>query len=211
MLHPHVPEELRHFGKHLFATFLGLLMALGLEQWREHRLEARLSRESLHRIEAELRRNREGTAQRLAQVAAERPAMEAYSQELERAVAARRLGRKGAMPQRPSLHNPDFSFTWSAWETARSTGSLRRVDSGRLQRLAEVYSDLQRFIPIQDQMMAVPAFADLMTFSRLDHELLTTEELGRLLNGLRFQQVWNLSRIRIGHETLKELDEVLKP
>ena len=100
MLHPHVPEELRHFGKHLFATSLERLKTFGLEQWREQCQEARLSRESLHRIEVELRRNRE--------------------------------------------------------DLARSTGSLR-------------------------------------------------------LNGLRFQQDWNLSRIRIGQETLKELDEMLKP
>lgn len=28
MLHPHVPEGLKHFSKHMFATFVGLVMAL---------------------------------------------------------------------------------------------------------------------------------------------------------------------------------------
>ena len=54
MLHPHVPEELKHFGKHLFATFLGLLMALGLEQWREHRHDAQIAREALEAVQVEL-------------------------------------------------------------------------------------------------------------------------------------------------------------
>jgi hypothetical protein len=211
MLHPHVPEELKHFGKHLFATFLGLLMALGLEQWREHRHEVRLSEESLRRIEAELRRNRADTAQRLAQVESEFPANEAYYRDLERVVAERRAGRKGPLPVRPKLHNPDFSFTWSAWESARSTGGLRHIDPARLQRISEAYADMQRFIPIQDQLMAIPAMADMITFGRLEPGALTLPELERLLNGFRFAETWNRSRIRIGRDLVKELDEALKP
>ncbi|GLH71906.1 hypothetical protein GETHLI_04080 [Geothrix limicola] len=211
MLHPHVPEDLKHFGKHLFATFLGLIMALGLEQWREHRQELRLSEESLHRIEAELRRNRDDTAQRLVRLETEIPVTKAYYEDLERAVAERRAGRKAPLPVRLKTQNPDFGFTWSAWEGARATGGLRHIDPTRLQRMSEVYADMQRFIPIQDQLMLNPAFADLLTFAPLEPESLRPQELDRLLNGFRFNQTWNQSRIRIGREMLKELDEALKP
>ena len=54
MLHPHVPEDLKHFGKHLFATFLGLLMALGLESWHQSHLHAEAARHSRAFIAREL-------------------------------------------------------------------------------------------------------------------------------------------------------------
>lgn len=210
-LHPHASENIRHFGKHLLATFLGLLMALALEQWREHRQEARTAEESLRRIEEELRWDRNETARRLADIEAERPLMEAYCNELERTLGARGEKHPVSLPPRPEVNNPDFSFTWSAWESARSTGILRQIDPARLQRLSEVYSDMQRLIPVQDRVLTVPAISDLITFAHRDPKTLTYEELRRLLNGYRFQQVWNTDRIRIGHEALHELDEALKP
>jgi len=54
MLHPHIPHDLKEFSKHLFATFLGLLMALGLEQWREHRVEVKVTQEALAAVKNEL-------------------------------------------------------------------------------------------------------------------------------------------------------------
>lgn len=211
MLHPHVPEELKSFSKHLLATFLGLLMALGLEGWRERQHAIHVSEESLGRIEAELAEDREDTARRLSEIEAEQPLMEAYCRSLEQAVAARRQGRKTPFPLPPKVRNPDFDFTWSAWETARSTGSLRYIDTGRLMRLSAVYTSLQRFIPIQDQIINNPAMADLMTFAHRDPAVLTPDELGRMLNGYRFNQMWTLQRIRHGHEILGALDAALKP
>ena len=211
MLHPHVPEELKSFSKHLLATFLGLLMALGLESWREGQHARHLSEESLGRIQAELVRDREDTARRLSEIEAEQPRMEAYCQALEQAVAARRRGREVPLPVPPQVRNPDFNFTWSAWETARSTGSLRYIDSTRLMRLSEVYTNLQRFVPIQDQIIQNPAMADLMILSRRDAAGLTPGELDRLLDGYRFSHAWNLQRIRHGHEILDSLEAALRP
>lgn len=211
MLHPHVPEELKSFSKHLLATFLGLLMALGLESWREQQHARHLSEESLQRIQAELARDREDTARRLSGIEAEQPRVEAYCRALEQAVAARRRGREAPFPVPPQVRNPDFDFTWSAWETARSTGNLRYIDSDHLMRLSEVYTSLQRFVLIQDRIIQNPGMADLMILSGRDAAGLTPSELDRLLDGYRFNQAWNRQRIRYGREILARLDAVLRP
>ena len=57
MLHPHIPEELTHFGKHLFATFLGLLMAVGLESCHQEHTRAKIAKIQLEDVEQEIRSN----------------------------------------------------------------------------------------------------------------------------------------------------------
>ena len=168
MLHAHVPEDLKHFSKHLFATFLGLLRALALESWREHRVELRRAREFQERVEAEVATDRKGLEERLAVIEGEQPRLEAYAAAFDGAVRERLGGRAASLPARPSMQGMDLSFVWSAWDTAKAAGVLRHLDPARVERLAAVYSDMQRVQAIQDQRILAPAFQDLLLFARTD-------------------------------------------
>ena len=57
MLQSYLPD-IKLFLKHLLATFLGLLMALGMEQWHEHYRETKWARAFLQQILVDLRQNR---------------------------------------------------------------------------------------------------------------------------------------------------------
>jgi hypothetical protein len=160
MLHPHVPEELKHFGKHLFATFLGLLMALGLEQWREHRHETKLAHQALTAVEAELR---EGMS--LAEIQSTRceqslrtvAELDAYLAEL---IAAKRQGKPLPQPREVGNLGIAMNFPTDAWETFKGFGALRQVTPDRARRLSRAYSTLtaiqQHFLshPIARQVPA---------------------------------------------------------
>ena len=160
MLHPHVPEDLKHFSKHLFATFLGLLMALALESWREHRAEARMARDYQDRLVSGdfLQTNRKDLEERLAVIEREQPKLEAYAMAFADAARERQRGHAKALPAKPTVQGIDLSFIWSAWDMAKAVGVLRHLDPLRVQRFASVYSDMQRVQGVLDQMVLGPGF-----------------------------------------------------
>lgn len=211
MLHPHVPDDVKHFTKHLFATFLGLLMALGLESWREHSVEKRMAREHLEQVEAELARNRKELDERLAEIASERDTLQDYVQRFSEAIRERQNGRRVQLPQRPKLQTPDLSFYGSAWETAKSTGAIRHMEPARLQRISTVYTDMQRVQTVLDQMVLMPAFQDARLFGRRNFETLNPTELDRLAYSLQFVALRQEETFRIGTSIAKELKEAQQP
>ena len=211
MLHPHIPEDLKHFGKHLFATFLGLLMALGLEQWREHHHEVKLAEQALAAVEAELAQNGKDLEERLNLIQSEEKPLDEYVQAFSKAVRSRGKGDRAELPKRPSLKTPDLFFTCSAWETAKALGLPRHLPPGRIQRISEVYTSMQRAIGVMDGMVAAPAVSDLFVYAKAEPATLSQAEMERMSYALRFQQSRQSQMLRLGREILKEIQEARRP
>ena len=211
MLHPHIPEDLKHFGKHLFATFLGLLMALGLEQWRGHHHESRIAPQALAQVEAELEQNRRELERRVKTNESEMAPMKAYVDGFAKAVRARRNGHRMGLPVRPELQMPDFFFTSSAWEAAKSLGLLRHLSPDRTQRMSAAYTAMLRVEEILDGMNSSTAVQDLIVFGHAAQDTLSQADLERLAYAWRYLQNNKANQVRLGKEILGTLKEAQRP
>ena len=211
MLHPHIPEDLKHFGKHLFATFLGLLMALGLEQWREHQHESKIAHQALVQVEAELEQNRRELERRMKTNESEMAPMKTYVDGFTEAVQARRNGHRMDLPVRPVLQMPDFFFTCSAWEAAKSLGLLRHLSPDRTQRISEAYAAMHRVEEFMNGMASSTAVQDLIVFGHAAQDTLNQADLERLAYAFRFQQNNKENQVRLGKEILGTLKEAQRP
>jgi hypothetical protein len=160
MLHPHVPEELKHFGKHLFATFLGLLMALGLEQWREHHHEAKQASLALATVEAELRSDLARVDQESRRCEQSLRNAEALDTYLAALIAAKREGKALLALEEPPTMGIALNFSTDAWETFKGLGALRHVAPDRAQRLSKAYLRLgvmQQHLESHPVLRQIPA------------------------------------------------------
>jgi hypothetical protein len=162
-LHPHVPEDLKHFGKHLLATFLGLLMALGLEQWREHRTQARFTREALHAVEAELASNLQAIDRQMGRAEESLRTLDRLKARIDSLAQSR---RKGARPDLSPFEGPVGinleCVVPDAWEALKAQGLLKELPQQRTLRLSVVYRH-GRALP----QMARDSFLDGEGLSRL--------------------------------------------
>lgn len=160
-LHPHVPEELKSFGKHLFATFLGLLMALGLEAWREHSVEKHRAESHLHSIYEELELNRKECASIAGNQEANLAKCDRITTYLEQLVVDRRAGREPQpLPKDISEIGTDFSFRTAAWDSAKATGIFRLLPQAKLAELSQTVADLERQTRIFENEVQQPWFQD---------------------------------------------------
>lgn len=136
VLHAHVPEDMKHFGKHLLATFLGLLMALGLESWREHHLEDKAARQALGTVVRELETNRKELQECLI-------SLEQYQKDLLETLKTVRKFRQGAIPGRETLkmgstlNLPDLQS--AAWQAAATTQLVHRIPFEVVESLEQAY------------------------------------------------------------------------
>ena len=146
MLHAHVPESLQHFGKHLFATFLGLLMALGLEQWAVHHHEARIAREALSRVEAELEKDLETLTRQDQRAKASMKTLDAVDAFLVVQMEAKRAGRPVEERLPEGELGVGIGFTTDAWESLKLTGAFRNLSLDQAERLSTAYSFLHDFV-----------------------------------------------------------------
>ncbi len=195
MLHPHVPEDLKHFGKHLFATFLGLLMALGLEQWREHHMEAKRAEQALAGVETELREDLALIQRQSARSEASARTAEALDAYIGDLIAAKRQGR--ALPPPPELKDLGIApnFYTDAWETLKGLGVLHHLPPDRARRLSRAYlgfSGFRQHFDTQPLLRQIPASLFLM-LERPDRLAeMSQPELERAREGVRLMRLFFL-------------------
>ena len=139
MLHPHVPEDLKHFGKHLFATFLGLLMALGLESWHQSHLHAEAARHSQAFIARELEANRRELERELDSVHKCLPALDRMRKSLEARLGDRR-GPAQAFLSMEDLRVSIATLRNASWEASVATQSVAHMESWRVERIANTFA-----------------------------------------------------------------------
>ncbi len=139
MLHPHIPEDIKHFGKHLFATFLGLLMALGLESWHQRHLHAGAAQHSRAFIARELEANRRELDRELASIQKCLPALD----KMRKALEARLGERRGPTEDFLSMEDLRVSIATlrcASWEATVATQSIAHMESWRVERIANSFA-----------------------------------------------------------------------
>lgn len=139
MLHPHIPEDLKHFGKHLFATFLGLLMALGMESWHQSHGHAKAAQHSRAFIARELESNRRELDRELASIQKCLPALD----KMRRALEARLGERQGPIEDFLSMEDLSVSIATlrsASWEATVATQAIAHMESWRVERIANSFA-----------------------------------------------------------------------
>lgn len=212
-LHPHIPHQIKQFGEHLFATFLGLLMALALEQWRELRHERFLARQALEGVRAELQAN----AKMLSENQQIAEATSGYWAEslayMEDLVAARVEKRevKAPAPQVPKQLGAELNFRTGAWDSAKAMGALRHLSAKDLQDLTETYAALGRIQNMQDQSLVQVLGIEYKPWAQQQvYQALSIDQLYQAAQGLR--AVANLKRFTAGvhKELAPQLEKAAK-
>ncbi len=154
MLHVHVPDSLKHFWKHMLATFLGLLMALGMESWHQEHHRKAVAREALESVQAEIRSNLD-YLKRLADDQRDAPERLQKAigllESLQDARAARRSWKLPEITLNLHLSHNSGAFRTAAWNMALASQSVQRFPKGKAESLTAFYEDLKRFQAFLDQ------------------------------------------------------------
>lgn len=152
---PHLPAgktSISRLALEAAMIAFGVLLALSLESWSEHRKEAARAHEALVNIRKEIAGNVEQVRQQIPRQEQVVEALRAYEDSLG-------AGKKASGPH-IGLYPPFLSS--AAWSTAMSTQALAHMELGTVQKLAAFY-DARRWLDrIEDTWLR------LMTEPRLD-------------------------------------------
>lgn len=164
MLHPHIPHELKDFSKHLFATFLGLLMALGLESWHQEHARKKAATESYRVLLDEVRANQQEIEGMLNSFDKASALNQVTVEQLERLVRNRRKNLVAPIPSdmKIAIAKPDGVYRVSAWSVAVSAQHLNRFPKEQIGPLSEHYDLLRRFQAVQDREFLLAGLARLL-------------------------------------------------
>lgn len=160
MLHVHPPENIRHFAKHMLATFLGLLMALGLEQWREHRQERQVLREAMEAVQEELAQNQETLTRSIQRCETSRTSLRALLPQVDGLIQARKRG--GPLP---AVSECAIGTSWTlssdAWSALKAMGLLRALPAAKVKALSHAYGSaesMDQMIRLQPCVQQMPSY-----------------------------------------------------
>lgn len=197
----HTSEGLKAFFKGMFTTFLGLLMALALENWHQnHRAEAQ-AKVQLQEIKRELTDNLE----RLRNLVEElKPILESYGK-VEAYLAASPSVRHTL--QKPHADGREFNFVWSTWDGAVSMGIQRHLRPEQNQQLGGAYAIFRRLQALQDA--SLPEYAHLRWAWEEDWTQLSTQEFRELKHLAQAFMQSNRRRAHFANEIIKEIEALL--
>jgi hypothetical protein len=168
-----LPEILLEAGSVVFA----LLLAYGVDQWREARSHAEMAARARQTIVEELRANREelnGTYTRNASVL----------QDMHQQIAA--FGKARVTGVRTNLHLSQLSA--AAFQAAQSTQALQFVDFGWLVRVAKIYELQRTYTAAQELALGEVSMASgaisggenpVRVLERINSRLSTLQQLGQ--------------------------------
>ncbi|NTV72785.1 MAG: hypothetical protein HGA66_01070 [Holophaga sp.] len=196
-------EPLKQFAKSLFATFLGLLMALGLNNWNNGRMQRRVAQEALASVLRETESNREAL-RNLATVNKDLPRNLGLTiAALESLQDARSSHRPWVLPKvlgDLTIQHTAGRLKSSAWGMALADQSVQRFPKAQAEELATFYQQLGRFQAYLDQPVDYTPIAALSGGS-------TTEAMKRRLE--RFSPaeleriIWTLRELQVRFELIR--------
>ena len=146
-VHPpdHAPHGVRDFLLHIFTITVGLLIALGLENFVEWRHHVHLKHQAEETMRQELRANQKD----LNDVVAAIPREQANLKRIEAFLQARMEGKTF------TVHSMQTGMTQvtpqnAAWNTASATGALSYMDYDEVQRFSSAYQLQAKFERFED-------------------------------------------------------------
>lgn len=196
-------EPIRHFAKSLFATFLGLLMALGLDSWNHARVQRRVAQEALASVLRETESNRKAL-HNLATVNRDLPRNLGLTiAALESLQDARSSHRPWVLPDQLgdlSIQHTAGNLKSSAWGMAQADQSVQRFPKAQAEELANFYQQLGRLQAFLDQPVDYSPISALggvstATAARRRLERFSPAELERI--------IWNLRELKVRFELVR--------
>ncbi|BDU73747.1 hypothetical protein [Mesoterricola silvestris] len=197
MLHPHVPDTIKAFGKHLFATFLGLVMALGLDNWNHERLQKHVAQDALASVLRETDANREAL-RKLASTNKDLPGELAVTiTALESLQDARARRQPWVFPENLGnllIMHTAGNLKSSAWNMALANQSVQRFPKAKAAELADIYQQLgrlQAFLDLPVDYTPLTALSGPKSGADMKARLerFSPGEIERLIEGLRALKV----------------------
>ena len=120
-----------------------ILLALWVNEWRDHRANRELADAAVRNIRLEVVRNREAVARAL-------PGHRALLEEVRRAEGELEHGAE-TVRLNAVLEPPTVLHT--AWDTASTTGALAHMDYGQVLELADLYSGQDWLKRLEDRLL----------------------------------------------------------
>lgn len=137
-------------GIEVFSIVLGVLLALGVNEWREARAEDELATRALAQIRGEVERNDEVVQDRYPYHAAALDSLQSYVENLDPTLGVDDVNRARLGFSRGGRFIPLFS---AAYEAARSSGALAHVDYETLSVLTSIYEMQETLMAQDDRLM----------------------------------------------------------
>lgn len=193
-------ESVIRFAKSLFATFLGLVMALGLNNWNQARIQRQAAQAALASVLRETESNRQAL-HKLALANQDLPRNLGLTiAALESLQEARSSHRPWVMPQAfgdLSIHHTAGNLKSSAWGMALADQSVQLFPKAQAEDLANFYQQLGRLQAFLDQPVdytPISALGGITTAegARRRLERFSPAELERIL--------WNLRELKVRFE-----------
>ncbi len=137
-------------GIEVFSIVLGVLLALGMNEWRESRAEDELAERALAQIRGEVERNDRVVEDRHPYHAAALDSLRSYTADLDPELGVEDVSRARLGFPRGGQFAPLFS---SAYEAARASGALAHMDYETLRLLASIYEMQETLMEQDDRVM----------------------------------------------------------
>ncbi len=210
-IHPHAGpiRSIREYLVHLSMVVLGILIALGLEQWREASHSHAIAQRALDDMLTEMRDNRAQVATALAELVQLLPYVQGLLDLQRQAIEARRTHAKPPAEPQLSSHGVDWpTFSTAAWDNALAMQALGRIDFETERKLARVYSRQRDVKEGQSTFSTVATHFDTMSGRQLND---TPERMIERLGALQEVATW-MGRLEGSYrQLLKEYDEAVAP
>jgi hypothetical protein len=143
-IHPHSGplRSIRDYLVHLSMVVVGILIALGLEQWRAAREDHAIAQRALDDMRAEIVENRTDLAKATTQLEQIRPHIDALFDLQRQAIEAQLKHTARPTDPVPESNEIDFpGFSTAAWDGALAMQALGKIDPETARRIAHIYSE----------------------------------------------------------------------
>ena len=203
-------EDAIHFCKALFATFLGLLMALGLESWRLEHYQQKVARAALESVLQEM----EGNRKALHDLATVNAGVPRNLGTMIGLLETLQDDRRQHHPWRPweatmelTIHHTAGHLKSSAWDMALADQSIHRFPKAQAADLADFYQQMGRLQALLDQPVDYASYDAMSRFS-VDFPL--RKRLERFSDGELEHILWNLRQLKVRFELIGMWSEGLE-
>jgi len=210
-IHPHAGpiRSVREYLVHLSMVVLGILIALGLEQWREASHSHAIAQRALDDMLTEIRDNRA----QVAKADVELKELLAFVQQglhlqMQAIEARRKHSKPPAQPERESHVFETPTLSTAAWDNALAMQALGRIDFEMERTLARIYSEQRDVKEAQRSFSSVATHLDTMSGRTLND---TPERMIEAYGAVQEVATWMLSLDASYVHLLKTYDELVAP
>jgi uncharacterized coiled-coil protein SlyX len=209
-IHPHSGRiaSIRDYLVHLSMVVFGILIALGLEQWRTAREDHAIASRALDDMRVEIAENRRDVVKAADELKQIEPRIDRLL-ELQRQAIEAQL-KHTAPPADPPLESNAVQFpvfSAAAWDSALAMQALGKIDPELARRVARIYSEQREVKEVQRSFISVATHLDTMGARSLND---SPERMRERLGALREFKSWTLS-LDLSYRRLLEVYGELDP